>query len=143
MSKLRLPAILVGVSVVSVLAFLSFGSMDKNLVYYWSPTTLRASKPASEGATVRLGGLVKAGSVRVDGTNTVFTVVDDQASVEVRTASIPPQMFREGIGVVVEGHLGPDGIFVSKRLLVKHDENYKAPADGKLSEAQSGSVKED
>jgi cytochrome c-type biogenesis protein CcmE len=143
MQNLKLPAILVGASVVGVLGFLAFGSMGDNLVYYRSPTELRASAAGETGATVRLGGLVKAGSVRVEGTNTVFSVEDGGATVEVRTASIPPQMFREGIGVVVEGHLGPDGVFESKRLLVKHDENYKAPTDGKLTPAQTGSLADD
>jgi cytochrome c-type biogenesis protein CcmE len=143
MANAKLPAALVGASVIGVLGFLMFGSMGDNLVYYWSPTELRASASAEEGAMVRLGGLVKPGTVRVEGTNTVFTVADDNASVEVRTAAIPPQMFREGIGVVVEGRLGPDGVFESKRLLVKHDENYKAPTDGKMSAGQTSSLQED
>lgn len=143
MKSAKLPAILVGASVVGVLGFLAFGSMGDNLVYYWSPSELRASAGGGSGGTVRLGGLVKAGSVRVEGTSTVFTVEDHGATVEVRTAAIPPQMFREGIGVVVEGSLGPDGVFESKRLLVKHDENYKAPSDGMLSPDQTGSIEAD
>jgi cytochrome c-type biogenesis protein CcmE len=143
MKSAKLPAVLVAVSVAGVLAFLSFGSMEDNLVYYWSPTELRSASTAAPTGMVRLGGLVKAGSVRVEGTNTLFTVEDNGASVQVRTAAIPPQMFREGIGVVVEGSLGPDGVFESKRLLVKHDENYVAPTDGALSEGQTGSLKAD
>ncbi|GDX81112.1 cytochrome c-type biogenesis protein CcmE [Deltaproteobacteria bacterium] len=130
--KKKLPAILVVVAVVLVLGFLGLGSVGDNLVYYWSPAELQAAGPKALGADVRLGGLVEAGSVRSEGMSTVFRVQDAEkkASVLVRTEAIPPQMFREGIGVVVEGSLGADGVFASKRLLVKHDEIYTPPKAG-------------
>ncbi len=129
--KSKLPAILVGGAVVGVLGFLTFGSLGDNLVYYWTPAKLQSAAAKATGAIVRLGGLVKPGTVVTDGTVTTFEVTDETgASVRVRAESIPPAMFREGIGVVVEGTLGVDGTFVSQRLMVKHDENYTAPAEG-------------
>ena len=140
--KSRLPAVLAGVAVVGVLGFLAFGSIGNNLVYYWSPTELVAAGAKAQGATVRLGGMVEKGSVHPEGTATLFRVKDDVQTVQVRSEAIPPAMFREGIGVVVEGSVGPDGVFLSKKLMVKHDENYVAPTDGKATEAMIKGAKE-
>lgn len=130
--KKKLPAILVVLAVVGVLGWLAMGSVGDNLVYYWTPTELHAAGAKANEATVRLGGLVKPGSVVSEGAATLFLVTDGKEEVKVRTEAIPPQMFRECIGVVVEGNLGSDDVFVSKRLMVKHDENYKAPTDSKI-----------
>ena len=142
--KNKLPAVLVGVAVVGVLSYLAFGSIGNNLVYYWSPTELIAAGAKAQGATVRLGGLVQAGSVKPDGTATLFTVQAEDlvTSVQVRSEAIPPAMFREGIGVVVEGSMGPDAVFVSKKLMVKHDENYVRPTDEKSTEAMIKGARE-
>lgn len=140
--KTRLPAILVAAAVVGVLGYLAFGSMGNNLVYYWTPAELHAAGVKAQGATVRLGGMVEAGSIRSEGTATLFVVKDGEQSVSVRTEAIPPAMFREGIGVVVEGTMGPGGTFQSKKLIVKHDENYRAPTDGKGNESMFQSVEE-
>ena len=142
--KDKLPAILVGLAVVGVLGWLALGSVGDNLVYYWSPDQLEAAGTKAVGANVRLGGLVKPGSIKVDGTVTTFEVLDGSGTiaVPVRTEAIPPQMFREGIGVVVEGTLGDDGVFKSERLMVKHDENYKAPTSGADAEAAIKAAKE-
>lgn len=142
--KQKLPIILVIVAVVGVLGWLALGSVGDNLVYYWSADQLQAAGQKAVGANVRLGGLVKPGSVKTEGTVTTFLVVDatGAVTVPVRTEAIPPQMFREGIGVVVEGSLGDDGVFHSERLMVKHDENYKAPTSGADAEAAIKAVKE-
>lgn len=142
--KEKLPVILVAVAIVGVLGWLALGSVGDNLVYYWSPDQLQAAGDKAVGANVRLGGLVKPGSVKVVGTTTTFQVVDTSGkiTVPVRTDAIPPQMFREGIGVVVEGSLGDDGVFHSERLMVKHDENYTAPKSGADAEAAIKAAKE-
>lgn len=142
--KEKLPVILVAVAIVGVLGWLALGSVGDNLVYYWSPDQLQAAGDKAVGANVRLGGLVKPGSVKVEGTTTTFQVVDTSGkiTVPVRTDAIPPQMFREGIGVVVEGSLGDDGVFHSERLMVKHDENYTAPKSGADAEAAIKAAKE-
>ena len=84
------------------------------------------------GLGTRLGGLVKPGSVRwaPEQSSLSFEVTDGKNTVAVQATGAPPQMFREGIGVVVEGRLQADGQFRSDRLMVKHSNEYRAPTDG-------------
>ena len=114
------------------LAFLSLSNMGENLVYYWTPEELLAAGSQAEGADVRLGGMVKKDSVDWDkeAQTLDFTVFDGVAEVAVHSTGLPPQMFRENIGVVIEGQLGADGVFRSSRMLVKHDNTYTAPEGG-------------
>ena len=114
-----------------VLAFLAFGGIGENLVYYWSPTELQMAGPEAVGATIRLGGLVEPGSIdrSADGLTLRFAVTDGDNVVPIVTTSVPPAMFREGVGVVVEGVVHRDGTFETNRLLVKHDNQYQAPGE--------------
>jgi len=114
------------------LAFLAYGGIGENLVYYWSPTEMADHGDEAIGAQIRLGGVVEEGTLKWDKvTNDLrFNVSDGTKSVPVEGHSVPPQMFREAVGVVVEGTLREDGVFVSDRLLVKHDNQYQAPEDG-------------
>ena len=118
-----------GLLVAGALGYVAFSSMGENLVYYWTPTEMAQAGEKAQGADVRLGGMVVAGSIQ-QGTPLRFKVTDNTSTVDVATTSVPPQMFREGIGVVLEGTLQPDGTFASSRLMVKHDEQYKAPVAG-------------
>lgn len=127
-------AVLVAVGGVT---WVALGNLGENLVYYWTPSEMHAHTASADGApilaTVRLGGMVKTGSIvkPSPGSNALsFVVTDATDSVTVHTTEIPPAMFREGIGVVVEGTVAADGSFESKRLMVKHDASYKAPAGG-------------
>lgn len=108
------------------------GGIGENLIYYWGPTELRAAGPKAVGATIRLGGQVGANSVKTSGLGSAleFDLTDGKNNVHVRSNSVPPQMFREGIGVVVEGTMDPDGVFVSDRLMVSHGNEYRAPQSG-------------
>ena len=120
------------------LAYLSFGGIGENLVYYWSPTELMEHGAIAEGAVVRLGGQVEPGSLKWDkATNDLrFDVSDGTTTVAVHGTGVPPQMFREGIGVVIEGNL-VGSTFESNRLLVKHDNEYQAP-EGEADMAELG-----
>ncbi len=114
-----------------VMAFLAFGGIGENLVYYWSPTELLEAGDDAYGASIRLGGLVAPGSIsRPDGSQLNFEVTDGTNVVVVRSNAVPPAMFREGIGVVVEGTYDPSGVFSTQRLMVKHDNEYRAPGEG-------------
>lgn len=128
----RLVLILALAAVATIVAVLALGGVGDNLVYYWSPAELRAQGENARDATVRLGGQVEAGSVRYrdDGLTLTFRITDGEESVPVVTRSVPPAMFREGIGVVVEGRLAADGRFETDRLMVKHDNQYQAPESG-------------
>jgi cytochrome c-type biogenesis protein CcmE len=121
---------------VAAVAFviIAYGGIGENLVYYWGPSELRAAGSKAVGATIRLGGQVAEGSVRHgDGASSLeFDVVDLQGTrVHVRSRGVPPQMFREGIGVVVEGTMTRAGHFECHRLMVSHDNEYRAPDDPK------------
>ena len=124
----------VGALLVALAAFaaITAGGIGRNLVYYWGPTEVRQAGDKAIGATIRLGGLVKEGSiVRHENASTLeFDVIDRPgASVHVVTHSVPPQMFRENIGVVVEGTMTEAGHFESRRLMVSHSNEYRAPDD--------------
>ena len=121
--------VLVGV-VAAVVAYLAFSSVGNALVYYLTPSELAARGDAAIGETVRLGGLVKAGSVSGSATDLTFVLTDSEAEVEVRSSVAPTRSFREGSGAVVEGALDEDGVFRATQVIVKHDENYQAPAPG-------------
>ncbi len=112
--------------------FLALGGLGKSLVYYWSPTELRAHGGKAAGATIRLGGLVAPGSIEpgAGGLGLKFKMTDGTETVAVSTQAVPPAMFREGIGVVVEGALQADGTFLTDRLMIKHDNQYQAPGKG-------------
>ena len=108
------------------------GGLSENLVYYMSPSQLMELGDESDDATVRLGGQVEVGTVDfdVDANLLTFVVTDGIAEVTVTCAGAPPQMFREGIGVVVEGQLQEDGVFHTDRVIVKHSNEYEAPVEG-------------
>ncbi len=118
------------------LAFVAFGNIGENLVYYWSPEEMLAQGETAYGPTIRLGGVVKPGSIEwnAEHTSLHFRVTTDHkpesASVLVRSTEVPPQMFREGIGVVVEGTFDKSQVFTSNRLMVNHSNEYRAPKPG-------------
>ena len=106
---------------------LGLAAFRDNLVFFVLPSDL-AAHVAAAGRTLRLGGLVEAGSVersRDRGTPTArFRITDGRAAVEVSYAGILPDLFREGQGAVMLGTLQPDGTFRASEVLAKHDENY-------------------
>ncbi len=122
-----------------VLAYLAFGNIGENLVYYWSPTELTESGDKALGANIRLGGLVAPGSIErgSDGLTLRFTVTDGTESVPVVANAVPPALFREGIGVLVEGTLLASGTFETHRLMVKHDNQYRAPGEGEMPDMEA------
>jgi cytochrome c-type biogenesis protein CcmE len=113
-------------------AIIAASSMNKNLVYYWTPTDLMANGDKAYGATIRLGGMVTPGTIKnhagVSGVE--FDVHDAGKSVHVKSSGVPPQMFRENIGVVVEGTMVKGGYFQCNRLMVSHSNEYRAPKTG-------------
>lgn len=93
--------------------------------YFYVPEQMVAAPPEPDRG-VRLGGMVQEGSIEMlaDGITVAFVVGDGKATVPVRFSGIVPDLFVEGSGVVAEGRLGTDGVFVADNLLAKHDENY-------------------
>lgn len=102
-------------------------ALEDSIVFFYSPSDV-AEKNIKPGQRIRLGGLVEEGSVRRGENTTVqFAVTDTAKSVSVMYTGVLPDLFREGQGVVSEGKLGEDGVFVADSVLAKHDENYMPP----------------
>lgn len=124
------------------LAWIAFGNIGDNLVYYWKPSEMVAQGSKAYGATIRLGGIVVPGSLVWNPGRTALTfsvadgTADDSVKVAVHATQTPPQMFREGIGVVVEGTFGADQVFKSNRLMVNHSNEYRAPTDGGMPDEE-------
>lgn len=119
-------------AVVGALALLIGGGLQENVVFFLTPSELQARGTDVYGQAVRLGGQVKPGSVEWDAAESDlrFVLQDEGSEVAVHSRSAPPAMFRPGIGVVVEGTYGPDDVFTSDRVMVKHSNEYAPPEDG-------------
>ncbi len=122
--------ILIGLGMLALAgaAALTLTAFEENLVFFYSPSDL-AGREMPPGRPFRLGGLVEEDSVKKldDGLTVAFRITDLNHSVPVTYHGILPDLFREGQGVVTEGTLGPDGVFVAREVLAKHDENYMPP----------------
>lgn len=118
--------------VVGVFGWLLYGGLDKNVVFFLTPNELLAKGANGYEVPVRLGGQVKPGSVKWDDKtlDLRFAITDGAGEVAVRSKGAPPQMFRDGMGVVVEGRYGRDGVFNSTSLMVKHSNEYRPPKAG-------------
>lgn len=116
--------------IIGVVGVLIYQGLSNNLVYYITPSELLA-KQNIIGQSFRLGGQVRPGSVQLNPKTRFlrFMLQDPKASVEVVSHDLPPQMFRAGIGVVVEGtYTGK--LFSATNLMVKHSNAYRAPKPG-------------
>ena len=122
----RLAVIAGVVASVAVAAGLVLNAFQSNLVFFYSPSQVVA-KEAPQGKSFRVGGLVKEGSVKRNGTEVQFAVTDTAQTMNVKYVGILPDLFKEGKGVVAQGQIGTDGVFVAREVLAKHDENYMPP----------------
>ncbi len=124
----RLVLVLVGLGLLGVATALVLSAFQKNLVFFFTPTQVAAGE-APAGRSFRIGGMVEAGSVKrqEDGMTVHFIVTDTAKSMPVAYRGILPDLFREGKGVVAQGKIGGNGVFVADEVLAKHDENYMPP----------------
>ena len=124
----RLAIVVAGLISIGGAAALVLTALSENIVYFHAPSDIAANPPAADRA-IRLGGLVEEGSVEraADGLTVRFSVTDLNQAVAVVYSGVLPDLFREGQGVIAEGHLGPDGVFHAEEVLAKHDENYMPP----------------
>ncbi|HUF69124.1 MAG TPA: cytochrome c maturation protein CcmE [Longimicrobiales bacterium] len=122
------------VIVLSGFAYLLQGGISSNLVYFLTPGEVLAKGDDIVGDPIRLGGQVVPGTVSWDAErlDLRFRLQDEEGSqsIEVHATKAPPQMFVEGIGVIVEGRLTAGGVFESDNLMVKHSNEYRPPAEG-------------
>ncbi|GHU42110.1 cytochrome c-type biogenesis protein CcmE [Betaproteobacteria bacterium] len=111
-----------------LIAFLVFSALNENVAFFYSPTDVREGK-APKNKLFRVGGLVEPGSLtrQADGVTLSFVVTDNAKNIPVQFKGILPDLFSEGKGVVAQGRLNDEGIFVAQEVLAKHDENYMPP----------------
>ncbi|PPE68435.1 cytochrome c maturation protein CcmE [Caldimonas thermodepolymerans] len=122
----RLATVLGLLATVALAATLVVQALRSHLVFYYSPSQV-AAREAPAGRAFRIGGLVEPGSVRRDGLKVQFVVTDTAQSLPVRYEGPLPDLFAEGQGVVAQGRLGEDGVFLARQVLAKHDEDYVPP----------------
>ena len=127
----RLVLIVIAAAAVLAAVLLAMWGLRSRAAYFYTPPEIAAGK-AAVGQPVRLGGMVEKGSIQrlPDGVSIRFTVGDSSARVPVVFRGIVPDLFREGSGVVAEGHVAQDGTFVADEILAKHDERYIPPELG-------------
>jgi cytochrome c-type biogenesis protein CcmE len=111
-----------------IAAALVLNAFRSNLVFFYTPSQVFADE-APKGRNFRIGGLVVPGSLERSGASVEvrFQVTDNARTVPVVYNGILPDLFREGKGVVAQGELRADGVFVASQVLAKHDENYMPP----------------
>jgi cytochrome c-type biogenesis protein CcmE len=100
--------------------------LQSNLAFFCTPSQVLAGE-APHGRVFRVGGLVKAGSLKRDSLTASFLITDTVREVPVRYTGILPDLFKEGRGAVAQGRLNGAGEFVADEILAKHDENYMPP----------------
>jgi len=128
--KRKQKLILVGLMVagVAIAAGFILNAFNKNIQLFFSPSEVVAGE-VPEGAEFKVGGLVAADSVKRigDGLTVEFALTDNGETIPVRYTGILPDLFREGQGTISVGKLDDDGVFIAKKVLAKHDENYMPP----------------
>ena len=129
----RLTFVLIALVLMGSASGLILIAFEDNIVFFYSPTELEDKKP-DPGQRLRLGGLVKNGSIKKIGAGVIaFAITDTSKTIQVQYKGILPDLFREGQGVVVEGQLNGQ-LFRADEVLAKHDENYMPPELMSLAE---------
>ncbi|MBU6223974.1 MAG: cytochrome c maturation protein CcmE [Burkholderiales bacterium] len=128
-----------GVLVLCGAAAFVLNAFQSNLVFFFTPTQV-SNGEAPKGRTFRAGGMVKENSLVREGNSVRFVITDTLQEVPVTYVGLLPDLFKEGRGVVAQGKLGADGIFVASEVLAKHDENYMPP-EAKHALDQAATIK--
>lgn len=140
----RLTLLVLAIAAVTGAVLLAMSALKDQAAYFYTPGDV-AREGVPLGRAVRIGGMVKAGSVEraADGVTIHFLVGDEtQHRIRVRFRGIVPDLFKENSGVVAEGRFEAGGLFAADEILAKHDENYMPPQlDPKKGEHKSESLK--
>ena len=113
--------------VFAIIILLVLRSLEKNVVYFFSPTEVNEKTDISFGKKIRIGGLVKLNSVKKNEQLINFIITDLRNEIIVSYNGLVPNLFSEGKGVVAEGKLKDKKYFIASKILAKHDENYMPP----------------
>ena len=118
----------------AVVIFVVLKSLEENVVYFFSPTEIYNNENISFNKKIRVGGLVKEGSLTNNQAMINFVVTDLNNEIMVSYSGLLPNLFSEGKGVVAEGKLKDKKYFIADKILAKHDENYMPPEVSKVLE---------
>tara|TARA_Y100000591_G_C21532777_1_gene544947 strand:- start:9 stop:416 length:408 start_codon:yes stop_codon:yes gene_type:complete len=121
--KLRALFLTVFITTVILTVYLIFKSLEENVLYFLSPSEIKSSNINLE-KKMRIGGMVKENSIKIDNNIISFTITDYENEIEVSYSGLVPNLFQEKKGVVAEGFLKNRNFFEASKILAKHDENY-------------------
>ncbi len=124
--KLRFFFIFLIFIILSLSVFLVLKSLEENVVYFQSPTEVKALSEINK-KKIRIGGMVKNESIMIKNKEVKFIVTDLKNEINVIYSGVIPNLFAEGKGVVAEGFLKDKNLFFATKILAKHDENYMPP----------------
>ena len=117
-----------------LIIFFTLKSLEDNVVYFLSPTEIHNKSDISFNNKIRVGGLVKMGSIIREENVINFIITDLKNEIAVSYNGLVPNLFSEGKGVVAEGKLNDKKYFIATKILAKHDENYMPPEVSKALE---------
>ncbi len=124
--KLRILFLSLALLAAVLTIFLILKSLEENVVYFKSPTEIKNINELSD-KKIRVGGLVKKGSILSSAEKINFVITDFKNEISVSYKGAVPNLFAEGKGVVAEGFLKDRNFLIAKKILAKHDENYMPP----------------
>ena len=124
--KLRFFLVVLVLIILSLSVFLILKSPEENVVYFQSPSEIK-SLSSVDKKKIRIGGMVKDGSILIEEKNVKFIVTDFKHEINVIYSGVIPNLFAENKGVVAEGFLKDKSLFLASKILAKHDENYMPP----------------
>ena len=124
--KLRIFFVSLILIILSLSAFLILKSLEENVVYFQSPTEIKALSEIEKNK-IRVGGMVKNNSILIESDEVNFIITDLKNEINVVYSGAVPNLFEEGKGVVAEGFLKDRNFFLASKILAKHDENYMPP----------------
>ena len=107
--------------------FLVVKSLDENVVYFKSPTDIKNLNEIKNAQKIRVGGMVKKNSIKINDKEIFFVITDFKNELLVNFNGSVPNLFEEGKGVVAEGFLKDKSFLNADKILAKHDENYMPP----------------
>ena len=117
-----------------IAVFFIIKSLNKNILYFSSPTEIKQREDIPFGKLMRVGGMVKKGSININQKDIQFVVTDFENEILISYSGTVPNLFAEEKGVVAEGKLNDKNFFIADRILAKHDENYMPPEIKKIIE---------
>ena len=123
--RASLLAVILAASVISI--FLILNSLNKNILYFKSPTEIKNSQDVDFNKKLRVGGMVTKDTLKINEEEIKFIITDFKNEIKVSFRGTVPNLFSEGKGVVAEGKLQDKKFFIADRILAKHDENYMPP----------------